>query len=438
MNNKASFPRNSMMLATAIMAVAAGPLLASDWPRFRGPDGMGISGDENLPLTWSETENLKWKTPLPGPGSSSPIVLGKRVFITCYSGYGTDSSNPGSQEDLKRHLLCINRSDGKIVWSKTVDPVLPEDPYRGYIREHGYASSTPITDGQHIYVYFGKTGALAFDMEGKKIWQTSLGTGSSNRRWGSAASPILHKNMVIVNASEESLTIYALDKATGNEIWKARGAALELAYGTPFLTDLSESDGRKELAIAVPEEVWGLNPDTGKLLWYAEMAPNGNICPSIIGRDGIIYVFGGFRIKGSLAIRAGGKDDVTQTHVLWSSGESSYVPSPVIHSGHLYLVNDMGVAYCIEAKSGKVAYRERLSVGGGGKPVYASVVLGDGKLYVTTRKAGVFVLAAEPQFRQLANNKLESDTTDFNGSPAISNSQIFLRSNKLLYCIAAD
>jgi len=265
------------------------------------------------------------------------------------------------------------------------------------------------------------------------VWETSVGTGSSNRKWGSAASPTLYKNMVIVNASEESMAIYALDKATGKEIWKAQGDALELAYGTPFLTE-----GGKELAIAVPEEVWGLSPDTGKLKWYAEMAPDGNICPSIVGKDGIVYVLGGFRTKGSLAIRGGGKDDVTQTNVLWSSKESSYVPSPVIYDGHLYWVNDMGVAYCAEAKSGKVVYRERLSVGGGGKPVYASVVLADEKLYAVTRTGGTFVLPAKPKFEQPGNNKFASDTSDFNASPAISNSQIFLRSNKFLYCIATD
>jgi len=425
-----------LFVLTITVLVTANGLLASDWTRFRGPNGMGITDDTKLPLTWSETKNLKWKTPLPGPGSSSTIIYGDRLFVTCYTGYGIDRSNPGSQADLKRHLLCVNRSDGKILWEKSVDAVLPEDPYRGYISEHGYASNTPVTDGERVYVFFGKTGVLAFDMQGKKLWQTSVGTESSNRRWGSAASPILYKNLLIVNASEESLAIYAFDKATGKEIWKAEGDDLELAHGTPFLANLA--DGRKELTIAVPEEVWGLNPDTGKLIWYAEMAPNGNICPSIIGKDGIVYVFGGFRIKGSLAIRTGGKDNVTQTHVLWSSPESSYVPSPVILNGHLYWVSDLGLACCMNAKSGKLVYRERLSARGGGKPFYASVVLANGKLYAVSRTSGTFVLDAKPQFKQLAQNQLESDTSDFNASPAVSNGQIFLRSNKFLYCIEAD
>jgi len=425
-----------LILTAAVILVAACAVNAADWARFRGPNGLGISNDKNPPLAWSETKNVKWKRQLPGPGSSSPIVYGERVFVTCYQGYGVDRENPGNQEDLKRHLLCINRSDGKIIWDKSIDAVLPEDPYRGYISEHGYASSTPVTDGKNVYVFFGKTGALAFDFEGRKLWQTSVGAGSSNRRWGSAASPILYKNSVIVNASEESKSILALDKATGKEIWKAPGAALELAYGTPFITNAN--DGREELVIAVPNEVWALNPDSGKLMWCAGMDPDGNICPSIVGKDGVIYAFGGFRTKGSIAIRTGGKDDVTQSHVLWSSPESSYVPSPVIYNDYLYWVNDMGIAYCMEAKTGNVVYRERLSARGGGKPFYASVVLAGERLYAVSRTSGTFVLAAKPQFEQLAHNTLESDTSNFNPSPAISNGQIFLRSNRLLYCIEAN
>jgi len=397
---------------------------------------MGISDDTKLPLTWSETKNLKWKTPLPGPGSSSPIIYGDRLFVTCYTGYGIDRSNPGSQENLKRRLLCVNRSDGKILWEKSVDAVLPEDPYRGYISEHGYASSTPITDGRNVYVFFGKTGVLAFDFEGKKLWQVGVGTESSNRRWGSAASPILYKNLLIVNASEESRSIRALDKTNGKEIWKAEGGALELAYGTPCIVDLPDS--QQELAIAMPFEIWGLDPDTGKLNWYAETDLDGNVCPSIIARDEIVYAFGGFRRTGSVAVRAGGRDSANPTALLWATRDGSYVPSPVILNGHLYWVSDLGLACCMDAKSGKLLYRERLSARGGGKPFYASVVLANDRLYAVSRTSGTFVLAARPQFKQLAQNRLESDTSDFNASPAVSNGQIFLRSNKSLYCIEAE
>ena len=322
---------------------------ASDWRQFRGPNGQGISSDKNVPLVWGETKNLKWKAPLPGPGSSSPIVCGDKIFVTCYSGYGIDRSNPGKQEDLKRHLLCLNRSDGKILWDKAIEAVLPEDPYRGFICEHGYASSTPATDGTSVYVFFGKTGVLAFDFDGKKLWQVSVGTESSSRKWGSAASPILYKDFVIVNASEESQSIRALDKATGREVWKAEGDALDLAYGTPFMTDIEA--GQKELVVTMPFEVWALNPDTGKCNWFARTDLDGNICPSIVGADKVVYVLGGFRRTGSVAIRAGGGGNAVERQPLWSTTDGSYVPSPVIHGGHLYWVSDLGYACCMDVKT---------------------------------------------------------------------------------------
>jgi outer membrane protein assembly factor BamB len=385
-------------------------------------------------LKWSETENLKWKTPLPGPGSSSPIIYKDRVFVTCYSGYGLEDSSSGNPENLKRHLLCINRKDGTIIWDKSVKASLPEDTYRGNLREHGYASSTPVTDGERVYVFFGKTGVLAFDLKGEKLWQVGVGTESSNRRWGSASSPILYKDLLIVNASEENLTIYALDKNNGREVWKVDSDKLELTYGTPVMVDLKS--GRKELVVAVPYEVWGFEPETGVNNWYSKISFGGNISPSPIAEDGVVYVTGGFPRIGSAAIRAGGKDDVTETHVVWSSNDGSYVPSPIFHDGYLYWVSDRGEATCLDAKTGKRIYREKLAVRGGSKPVYASVVLVDDKLYAVSRWSGTVVLGVGPRFEQIAHNQLPSDESDFNGSPAISDGQMFLRSNRFLYCIS--
>jgi len=433
---------NFAALALLSLALALVPVQSSksaDWPRFRGPSGSGISDDATVPLVWSDSKNLKWKTPLPGPGSSSPIVSGRRVFVTCYSGYGVNADSPGSPENLRRHLLCVNRSDGSILWSKSIEAVLPEDPYRGYIAGHGYASNTPVTDGERVYVFFGKTGVLAFDFEGNQLWQVSVGTESSMKGWGSGASPILCKDLLIVNAAEESESIRALDKMTGKEVWKAEAAGLELTYGTPLVVDLD--DGRKEIVIAVPWEAWGLDPDTGKLNWHAETNLDQNVAPSAVADDGIVYAFGGFS-KGSIAIRAGGKGDVTQTHVLWSSRYGSYVPSPVIRHGNIYWVSEEGIAHCAEAKTGKLVYRERLARTGGGslggRPFYASAVLVDNRLYCVSRTGGTFVLAAKPQFEQLARNQLDSNDGDFNGSPAISDGQVFLRSNRFLYCIQDD
>lgn len=429
-----------ILLLPAFLVASVQPVCGEDWSRFRGPDGLGTSADANVPVTWSDSENVKWKTVLPGPGSSSPIVVGNRVLVTCYSGYGESREEPGNLEDLKRHLLSIDRADGRIAWSKTVDVVMPEDPFSGIgIPEHGYSSSTPASDGERIYVFFGKTGVLAFDMQGNRLWQTNVGHESSNRRWGSAASPVLYKNTVIVNASEESQSIRALDKATGKEVWKAEAAAMEMAYDTPALVKLES--GRTDVVIAVPFEIWGINADTGRLTWFAETNLAGNIAPSPIVLEGIVYVFGGYPKIGSVAIRAGGKDDATESHVLWTSTDASYVTSPVFCDGNLYCVSDQGIALCMDAKSGETIYKERLPGGGGGgrgKPFYASVVLVGDKLYSVSRRTGTIVLAAKPEFEQLAHNRLESDETDFNGSPAVSEGEMFLRSNGFLYCIAGE
>ena len=425
-----------------LAALSGNVLLASDWPRFRGADGSGVTADTTTPVTWSDAQGVKWKTPLPGPGSSSPIIRGDRVFVTCYSGYGDSASGSSSPENLKRHLVCISRKDGKILWSQTVPAALPEDSYNGMLAEHGYASNTPAIDGERVYAFFGKTGVVAFDLEGKQLWQVNVGKESGNRRWGSGSSLILYKDFVIVTASEESRSIRALDKRTGKEVWKAAADTLELTYGTPTL--IETAGGQAELVIAVPSEVWSLNPDTGKLRWYAETALSGNVSPSVVVADGIVYATGGFPGTGSVAVRAGGKGDVTKSHVVWSSNNGSYIPSPVVYRERLHYVSDQGFAVCLDAKTGKLVYKERLpgaSSGGGGfgaKPFYASDVLANGNVYAVSRRNGTFVIAATPEFKLVAQNKLAADGSDFNATPALSGNQIFLRSNRFLYCIEAD
>lgn len=407
-------------------------VLADDWTRFRGVNGTGVSDSTMLPTSWSDSENIAWKVELPGAGSSSPIVTGDRIFVTCYSGYGI--GREGSADQLVRHLICVDGTQGKILWDKTVPAGDREDPYQGYISEHGYASNSATTDGTHVFVFHGKSGVFAYDMEGSELWNHSVGKESSNRQWGSAASLVLLDNKLIVNASEESRAVIALDKVSGQEIWKAEASALELSYGTPAVVNCD--DGKTELVLAVPGEVWGLNSDTGKLSWFVETQLTGNISPSPLVVNQSVYVFGGYRSAGSYLVRSGGKGDITKSHVEWYSRNSSYVATPAYHDGHLYWIDDQGIAWCQEASSGKQVYRQRVQqLKSGGRPVYASPIVAGGKLYVITRHDGTLIIPATTEFTVESHNVLTSDETDFNATPAIYDNQLLLRSNRALYCI---
>ncbi len=396
---------------------------AEDWAGFLGPDGTAKSSEKTV-TSWSESENLLWKYDLPGAGSSSPIVVGDRVFVTCYS---MDDSS------VTRQIVCLDKNRGEKRWVRQVAADYREDTFGGYITEHGYASNTPISDGKQLFVFLGKGGVHAFDLEGNQQWRADVGKESSNRRWGSAASPVLFEDSVIVNAAEESQSIVALDKSTGEEVWRQEAGMLELAYGTPRLVSLKNGD--QELVIAVAEELWAINPKSGKLKWYAETPMTGNVSPSVIIDGERIYSFGGFRSSGSIAVRAGGKGDVTDTHTLWTNRSSSYVATPLLNNGRLYWIDDRGIAYCTSAEDGEVVYRQRVQNLQSGRPVYSSPTLIGEHIYVVTRRSGTIVYRPGDEFQPVAQNVIAGDETDFNASPAVSDGRIYLRSNQALYCI---
>ena len=400
-----------------VLGLLAQTSLAEDWPQFRGPGSLGKSQAKNLPVTWSDTENLIWKTAMPGSGSSSPIALDGKLYVTCYSGYGLDQGR-GKMEDLAFHVVCIDGGKGTIIWDKKIEPVLPESKE---VRDHGYAAQTPATDGKHLYVFFGKSGVFKVDLNGEQIWQTSVGT--KVHGWGSGTSPVLYKNLVIVNASVESGSLVAINKESGKEVWRAAG--MDSSWNTPHLVDAP--GGKQELAVSVKGFVLGFDPGTGEEIWRCEGIPD-YICPSIISHEGILYALGGRRSM-TIAIRSGGRGDVSKTHKVWQADVGANVSSPVVHDGHLYWVSDRNkTAYCLSLADGSIKYSKSVNV----QP-YASTLLADGRLYVVTRFDGTLVLAAGPQFDQMAHNKL-ADETVFNASPIVFNGNLILRSNKNLYC----
>lgn len=383
---------------------------------------MGVSNATGLPVTWNENEKMVWKTTLPGAGSSSPIVWDDVIYLTCYTGYLPGNSG-GSLDDLKRHLICLRRDDGTIVWNESVKAKLPEE---ARIRDHGYAANTPAADADRIYAFFGKTGVFAYDHQGKQLWTADVGSKTSG--WGTAASPVLHKDLVFINASVESESLVALNRRTGEEKWRAGG--IKEAWNTPLVVKTKSGD--EELVVATQGKVLAFDPDSGERLWSCDTDISWYMVPCAVAADGVVYILGGRSGTAALAVRAGGRGEVTATHRLWTTKKGSNVTSPVYHDGHLYWMHEkLGIAYCARADTGELIYEERLNRAG---QVYASTLLADGRLYHVNRSGRTFVLPAKPKFELLATNDLR-DGSLFNASPAVNGNRILLRSDKYLYCV---
>lgn len=405
-----------MRLCSATLAlILVVPIVAADdWPQFRGPTGMGVVAKE-LPEKWSQNENLAWKVEIPGPGNSTPIVWGDRIYLGYYSGSGSN---------LERHLLALDRKTGKRIWDEAVPVKLPEQ--ERIREEHGYTTNSPTVDADRVYAFFGKSGVFAFSHDGKKLWQADVGDKLNG--WGSAASPVLVDDLVIVNASVESESLVALDKKTGEEKWRLRG--IRESWNTPVL--VKPVEGEPELIVAIFGKVLGIDPKTGKQLWTCDTDIGWYMVPSVVAHDGIIYCLGG-RPGGSLAVKVGGRGDVTRTHRLWTSKKGTNVPSPVYHEGKLYWMHDnLELAFRADAKTGAVEYEHTVNRAGG---VYASALLANGKIYYVTRDGKTYVVRPGATFDVIAENDLRQRGERFDASPTAMGNQLLIRSTKHLYCI---
>jgi outer membrane protein assembly factor BamB len=423
----------TFLLIHCIVLCGAFRLQATDWPAFRGPNRQGVSEDKGLPLEWSDAKNIVWKTALPGAGASSSITFGDHVYLTCYSGYGVNRDAPGQYDELTRHLICVDMTDGRILWNAATPNRVPDDHWGDFINRHGYASSTPVADASGVYVFYGTTGVIAYSHDGMLRWEH--GCGKKYQNFGSASSPVLFGDLVIVNADIEGGAMVALDKSTGREVWRVPTASN--ARSTPILVPLngahelvfhlkgSHNNGSREGLLAA------VDPRTGAILWQCQ-ALDSYLHPSPVTSDGVVYAIGSYP-GWAVAIRAGGRGDVTNTHKSWEIKKGSSVCTPVYHDGYLYWTNEDGIALCVHATTGAVVYEERLQPPS--RLIYASGVIADGKLYYVSREKGTFVLAAQPRFEQLAHNVFESDRSIFNATPAISRGRILLRSDKYLYCL---
>ena len=421
------------------LVVFCSTAMAADWPRFRGPLGNGVASDSDaVPSMWSPSVNLAWKVPLPGPGASSPIIVGNKVLVTCYSGYGLTQENPGQIEDLVRHLVCVDLKTGETLWQKDVKVSLPEDPYSGIgVTAHGYASHTPVSDGKNVYAFFGKSGVHAFDLDGNKLWQADVGKESDPPKWGSSSSPIVFGDIVIVTASAESQSIIGFDKNTGKEVWRAEAAGLDGMWGTPTLVQVDAD--RTDLVMCVSKELWGLDPATGKMRWFAKATDAEQAYSSVILDGKRVFAVTG-RGGGSVALDVGGSGDISDSNTVWSGIVNGSFGSPVKAGSKIYVAS-RGVITSMDAETGdrdkQVRLRGALETGGRfGSLDYASpIVVGDRLLYLNG-SGQVYVFETGDELKQVAVNRVTADKEVFWGTPAVSDGRLVMRSSKHLYCVA--
>jgi hypothetical protein len=403
-------PRGDVPAEADVLAAAEG-----DWPWWRGPAIDGKSSDVQPATTWTKTKNVAWQASVPGAGHSSPIVCGPRVFLT------------SADESAKKQLvLCYDRKSGKSLWTTVAHE-------GGLMSKHGknsHASATPACDARRVFAAFINSDALhvtATDLEGNIVWQTSAGPFRSEHGYGS--SPVLYKSLVIVCGDNLSgCFLAALDRDTGEIVWRTgrKTTGRHGSYATPIVAEVA---GRPQLLLHGMRSTSSYDPETGELLWSCDGPAEVAAC-TVAFSDELVFSSGGYPEKELLAIRADGSGDVTKSHLVWRTGKGvTYVPSPLFHAGRLYVVNDGGIATCFDAANGKQIWQGRLEGSFSSSPVLAG-----GLLYVTNESGKTYVLKAGPRFEVVAENDL-ADGGGF-ATPAVCGSQIFVRTEHKLYCIA--
>jgi outer membrane protein assembly factor BamB len=402
--------RTAMLLLLAASTFPT-PLTAEDWPAWRGPRGDGISLEKHVPLKWTAEQGIAWKTEIPGVGRSSPIVVGEHVFVTT-----------GTSEDSARRVLCLRRTTGETLWNTIVHQGAPGKMHQ----DNTTASSTPASDGARVYTVFvddvGLTVA-ALDLSGKILWKTSPGTFYSNH--GFAASPVLYGPGVIINGQQDGTAfVTMLDRQTGMELWRYTPEVNQRSFSTPVLT---RHEDRDLLILTGSQHTAALDPATGKLIWSVRGPSEKFVCTPSVGH-GMVFSFAGSPDKKSLAVRLGGQGDVTDTHVAWRSERGMpYVPSPLLFGDYLHVVNDLGVYSCIEPVSGDVLHTAR-ALGS----TYSSPVAAGDRIYLFEDTGRCTIFENRPGFHVLARNEIGEEVYT---TPAVANSQIFVRSVHSLFCI---
>jgi len=407
-------------LLTAIFLLAGLHWIAQagNWPAWRGPHGTGVADETNVPLDWSAEKNVAWKTAMPGPGNSTPIVWEDRIFVTC----PTDNGK-------LRSLLCFDRDDGQLGWAKTVRYGKPEKTHK----TNPQASPSPVTDGERVVVWYGSAGMYCYDLEGNEQWRKDLG--EFEHIWGYASSPVIYKNLVILNAGPGLRTfLVALNKTSGEEVWRrtlqdATSKKIDEFRGSWSTPAPFEQNGRTLMALSMPERVVAFEPETGDTVWTCEGLSKLSYTSPLVG-EGVVVAMSGYH-GPAMAVKTGGRGDVTHTHRLWLHEKKNpqRVGSGVIVDGHIYILNEPGIAWCLELETGERKWQERLD----GTRAWSSMSAVDGRLYAMNQDGTTFVLEANPEeCVVLAENRLDELTR---GSHAFSDGQVFIRTYEHLWCI---
>ena len=413
--------RISFLLTFALLTICSWHVAEAQWPQFRGPDGQGHSNDKGVPLTWSESESIAWKTGISGEGWSSPVISGGQIWLT------------SSHEDGRSlHAVCLDQETGKLLCDVevlTTDEIGPKHV------QNGYASPTPVLEKERAYVHFGPRGTVCLDKTGKVLWKnTEL---PFELPQGAASSPVIHKNkLFLVCDGTDAQFVAALDKLTGEIIWKTPRQHLErvaekgffkMAYSTPLVVEVG---GMTQLISSGSEHVAAYDLETGEEIWWHQY-----VGFSLVGRPS--YGNGLFYIVGSVAqdhhciyaIKPGAKGEIKDEDLVWKNPNGiGHVPSPLLYGKEIYVVDDEGTAQCLDAITGKLLWRERL----GGRFRCSPIQVGE-HIYFVNQDGKATIIEAGREFKVAATNQLEGM---FLASPAVANGALFLRSDKHLYCIA--
>jgi outer membrane protein assembly factor BamB len=447
------FPLLSLALLSVIPALSGTD--TSSWPMWRGTSGAGLAPGATPPIRWSEEQNVKWKIKVPGEGYSTPIIWKDRIYLLSAieskdeapkpaaapaveppasppgkggrKGGGGFGGGPAPTKPYEFVILALDRASGKTVWQKTARKLTPHE---GRHQTNTFASASPITDGEHLYVGFGSRGFYCYDLQGNLKWEKDLGDMRTRMGFGEGSSPALAGRLLIINWDHEDQSfVIALDKKTGAEVWRKSRDEIS-SWSTPLIV---EHNGRQQAIIPASKRTRSYDVETGELLWEAA-GLTGNVIPMPVVGHGMVYVMSGFRGFSIQAIKLSSRGDVSETdNIVWSVRKSApYVPSPVLSGDRLYMSksNDAYLS-CLNALTGEVIYQDQALPGV--RSIYASPLAANGHLYIVGREGTVMVVKDAPQFEVVSTNTL-NDRID--ASPVMLGKELFLRGHEHLYCIS--